>query len=77
MDREYDLFEQFPDGFPVWRRKAYGLLEARRQLFELGKTTENECFAMHLPTKEILSRVNVRTVHGKVTAKGCAEDRSP
>jgi len=59
VDREYDLFEQFPDGFPMWRRRAMGLPEVRRQLTDLCGKTKNECFAMYLPTKEIVARVNV------------------
>lgn len=48
----------------MWRGQASGLLDARRQLFDLSKTTRNECFAVHLPTKEIVARVNVRSVSG-------------
>jgi hypothetical protein len=59
MERDYDLFERFPDGSPMWRGRAKGLLEVRRTLAELSTTTSNECFAMHLPTKDIVARVNV------------------
>ena len=65
MDRDYDLFEEAPDGFPVWRETVSGLREARLHLFELSKTTKNECFALHLPTKEIVARVNLRTARGR------------
>jgi hypothetical protein len=59
VDREYDLFEQFPDGSPMWRGRALGLPEVRRQLTELSRKTKNEYFAMHLSTKEVVARVNV------------------
>ena len=65
MEREYDLFEQLPDGSPMWRCHAVGLPEARRKLEELGKSTVNECFAMHLPTREIVARSNVRSSRGR------------
>ena len=65
MEREYELFEQLPDGSPMWRGHVSGLHEARRKLEELSKVTTNEYFAMHLPTKEIVARVNVRTARGK------------
>jgi CheY-like chemotaxis protein len=65
VEREYDLFEQLNDGSPMWRGHASGLHEVRRQLAELSKVTKNECFAMHLPTKEIVARANVRTTEGR------------
>lgn len=65
MEREYDLFEQMPDGSPMWRGHASGFLEVRRRLEELSKATLNESFAMHLPTKEIVARINARTAEGK------------
>lgn len=65
MERDYDLFEQFPDGYPVWRGYASGLLDARRQLLDLSRNTKNECFAMHLPTKEVVARVNLGVSQGR------------
>ena len=65
MEREYELFEQLADGSPMWRGHASGLHEVQRQLRELTKTMKNECFAMHLPTKEIVARVNVHTTEGR------------
>jgi hypothetical protein len=59
MQRVYDLFEQFPDGSPLWRGRAAGLADVRRKLAEIAKQTANECFAIHLSTKEIVARVNV------------------
>jgi CheY-like chemotaxis protein len=60
MDREYDVFE-LSKGSPVWHSRAKGLLEARAALQQLSRKTQNECFVMHLPTKEIVARVNVST----------------
>jgi len=64
MEREYDLFEKFPDGEPVWRGLAVGLPSARQELQALTRTTKNECFIMHLPTKEVIARLNVRSSRG-------------
>ncbi len=64
MEREYDLFEQFPDGEPMWRGHAVGLTSARRALEELSRTTRNECFILHLLTKEVVARLNVRSSRG-------------
>jgi len=59
MEREYDLFELFPDGTPTWRGHASGLQSVRLKLQEISKTTTNECFALYLPTKEIVARLNI------------------
>lgn len=64
MEREYELFEQFPDGSPLWRGHASGLEEVRQRLQEIAKETANECFAMYLPTKEIVARLNARKPSG-------------
>ncbi|MGH9688493.1 MAG: hypothetical protein ACRD5K_15525 [Candidatus Acidiferrales bacterium] len=64
MEREYDLFE-VSEGGPVWRGRAAGLLEARAKLLEISHKASNECFAMHLPTNEIVARLNVRTDDGR------------
>ncbi len=64
MEREYDLFEQFPDGEPMWRGHAVGLLSARQKLQALTRTTRNECVIVHLPTKEVVARLNVPSSRG-------------
>ena len=71
MNREYDLFEKLPDGSELWRRHVHGLLEARGELVELSRTTKNDCFAMHLKTKEIVARAHagrtIRSPHNNST----------
>lgn len=59
MGREYDLFEQFPDGSTLWHGHASGLRSVRQKLQEIAKATTNECVAIHLPTNEIVARLNV------------------
>jgi hypothetical protein len=68
MEREYEIFEQLADGSPMWRGHASGLPSVRRQLQEIAGETKNECFAIYLPTKEIVARVNVGASRG-VSAK--------
>jgi hypothetical protein len=58
VNRDYDLFEHLPDGSSQWRCHVQGLLEAHQKLLEVSKTTKNECFAMHLKTKEIVARAS-------------------
>jgi hypothetical protein len=58
VDQEYELFEQLPDGSPIWRGHVQGLRNARAKLEEIAGKTTNECFAIHLPTKEIVVHLN-------------------
>jgi len=58
MDREYDLFEKFPDGSLLWRDVVLGHENAIHKLQELAAKTPNECYAMHLPTNVILASMN-------------------
>lgn len=64
MDREYELFEQLPDGSRIWRGHASGLRNVSLKLQEIAKNTANECFAIYLPTKEIVARLNVGASRG-------------
>ncbi len=60
LEREYELFEQLADGAPIWRGHASGLHNVRAKLEEMARNTPNECFAIYLPTKEIVARLNVK-----------------
>ena len=68
-NRDYDLLKP-PDGSPMWREHVVGLLNAGEKLEEFASTTPNECYAMHLHTKEIVARVNVKDVEDE----GCSSD---
>jgi hypothetical protein len=58
MNREYDIFEKLPDGTVLWRDFIQGLEPARAKLDQLAKTSKNEFFAIHTPTKDVAARVN-------------------
>jgi hypothetical protein len=58
MDREYDLFEHMPDGSFQWRGVERGLEQARLKLCVLSCETGNECFAMYVPSEEIVAIVS-------------------
>lgn len=64
MEREYELFEQLPDGSTIWRAHASGLPNVRLKLQEIAGKTTNQCFAMYFPTKEIVARLNVAASRG-------------
>jgi hypothetical protein len=72
MDREYELFERFPDGNVLWRGTARGLEEARLKLEEFAKETKNEVFATYIFSQQVVARVNATDGHQK-TAKGVCQ----
>ena len=49
---------------PCGAATRVGLTSARQQLQELAGTTRNECFVVHLPTKEVVARLNLRSFPG-------------
>jgi hypothetical protein len=58
MEREYDLFEKFPDGTLIWRNAAFGREEAIRKLQEVAAKTKNECCLMDTPTQTVVAKMN-------------------
>jgi hypothetical protein len=56
MERDDELFDKLP---MVRRWHASGLNSVHQQLQQIARETKNECFAMYLPTKEIVARLNV------------------
>jgi hypothetical protein len=59
MNRIYDLFELLPDGSQVLRTCTSGLDMAKLKLEELASSCENEFYAIYIPTRETVARVNV------------------
>lgn len=58
MDRDYDIFETFPDGEISWHTCVLGLENAQLKVAQLGTLSSNEFFALHSPTQEVVARVN-------------------
>jgi hypothetical protein len=58
MDRDYDLFEVFPDGSLVWRDSVTGHEKAIRRLRELAELTDNEFRVIHVPTNTLIASMN-------------------
>ena len=58
MERQYDLFEQFPNGDVLWRMTVTGHENAIQQLRELAATTYNEVRVVHLPTQSVIAVLN-------------------
>jgi hypothetical protein len=54
MDREYDLYERMIDGSLNWRGFARGVEEARQRLHRFSVETGHACFAVNLPTKDVI-----------------------
>ncbi len=60
MDREYDLFEVFPDGALIWRCSEAGHEKAIQRLRELAELTENEFRVMHTLTNTLIASLKGR-----------------
>ena len=60
MDREYDVFEIFPDGTHIWRAFVRGLVDARARVVELSESSPNEFYAIHTLTKEVVANIPKR-----------------
>jgi hypothetical protein len=58
MEREYDLFEHFPDGSLMCRETVSGHENAIGKLRELAARTKNEVRVMHLPTETLIASMN-------------------
>ena len=55
MDRDYDLFEVFPDDSVIWRESVTGHEKAIRRLRELVQLTDNEFRVMHILTNTLIA----------------------
>lgn len=66
MDREYDIFEIYPDGSQIWRETIIGHENAIRKLQILAANTTNEVLVMHLPTKAVIAVMNAPSSQKKV-----------
>jgi hypothetical protein len=58
LEIEYDIFEVMPDGGVAWRVGGLSLGTAEVTILELGQRSSNEFFAIHVPSQEIIARVN-------------------
>ena len=46
-NRDYDVFEECPDGSTIWRASVFGMGNVESKLRELAKETPNKLFALH------------------------------
>jgi hypothetical protein len=58
VEKDYDVFEVFPDHSLQWRTCVSGIQVALATLRAIGQQTVNECFAIELNAHEIIGRVN-------------------
>jgi len=45
---DYDIFEELPDGTPIWRTCVVGMKNAELKLWEMARETNNKVFALNL-----------------------------
>lgn len=55
MECEYELFERRLDGVLTWRGTVQQLDMARLRVKLLALETDNECFAMQVPGREVIA----------------------
>jgi hypothetical protein len=63
-NRDYDVFEELPDGSTIWRACVFGMVNVELKLRELAKETGNKLFALNLQdrTLPVINRSNARAV---------------
>jgi len=59
VDREYNIFECLPDGSVQWRANVNGLQNARTELEKIARDSQNDHFAMYLPTRDVVLRTDL------------------
>lgn len=58
MNGEYDIFEKLPNDEVMWRGSVCGRDTAIARLQELAAGSPNEHFVLHVPSKEVVARIN-------------------
>lgn len=47
-NRDYDVFEELPDGSTIWRACVFGMRNAELKLRDLARESNNKFFALNL-----------------------------
>jgi hypothetical protein len=55
MECEYELFERRTDGVLTWRGTVQDLDRARLQVKLIALETDNECFALQVPGRQVVA----------------------
>jgi pyrrolidone-carboxylate peptidase len=74
MNKDFDLFERLPDGSPMWRGHVSDTADLDTKLGEIARRTKNECFALHLPTKQIVRRMNANGLPNLTSDSGASRN---
>jgi hypothetical protein len=51
-NRDYDVFEELPDGSTIWRDCAFGMGNVELKLRELARESNNKFFALYLQDRD-------------------------
>jgi hypothetical protein len=60
-NRDYDIFEELPDGKKVWRACVIGMENVELKLGELARASNNKFLALHGETSAVKIRDNGAT----------------
>ena len=52
-NRDYEVFEELPDGSTFWRASVFGMGSVELKLRELAKETGHRVFALHLQDRSL------------------------
>jgi hypothetical protein len=69
VNLEFDIFEIYPNGSPIWRDVVSGRERAILKLRELSEKTTNEVRLMHLPNNTIVASMNSAIYDSSVIQK--------
>ncbi|HLJ23101.1 MAG TPA: hypothetical protein VKT71_03270 [Candidatus Acidoferrales bacterium] len=69
MLRDFDIFENLPDGSTIWRTCVFGKFQAERKLQELAEHSQNEFWAINFQDRELLTTVVCRHIPRTAAAK--------
>ena len=53
LNRDYDIFEQLPDGSTIWRACVFGMKNVELKLLEMARETNNKFFALNLQDRSL------------------------
>lgn len=66
VEREYDIFEKFPEGAVLWRGAVHGRENAIAKLKEVAAGSANEHFVLHVPSNKVVARIKAEASETEV-----------
>jgi len=64
-NRDYDVFEEFPDGSTIWRACVFGMENVELKLQKLARESDNRFFALRLQDRREVVIRPLKSPHGR------------